>query len=97
MTAELMAACPCDQGCPSCIHSPKCGSGNKPLDKAAALFLVKGLLGEFALEVEPTDHGTDLPITQTEELVQQTRGEPAVLISKLSDWRRRWVVGETST
>ncbi len=93
MTAELMAACPCDQGCPSCIHSPKCGSGNKPLDKAAALFLVKGLLGEFALEVEPTDHGTDLPITQTEELVQQTRGEPAVAFFDIETQRLAEEVG----
>ena len=31
---------------PSCIHSPKCGSGNKPLDKAAALELLRYLSGE---------------------------------------------------
>jgi DEAD/DEAH box helicase domain-containing protein len=52
---ELIAGCPCEVGCPSCIHSPRCGSGNKPLDKAAALFLVRALLGEEALEVEARD------------------------------------------
>ncbi len=36
-TKELIESCNCSQGCPACIHSPKCGSGNKPLDKAAAL------------------------------------------------------------
>ncbi len=41
--------CRCDDGCPSCIHSPKCGSGNKPLDKQAALLILKGLLGEIPL------------------------------------------------
>ena len=51
-TVELIAACPCDLGCPSCIHSPKCGAGNKPLDKTAALFLARGLLGEFPLELK---------------------------------------------
>jgi DEAD/DEAH box helicase domain-containing protein len=48
---SLTAACPCEDGCPSCIHSPKCGSGNKPLDKEAALKIAALLLGEE--EVEP--------------------------------------------
>jgi DEAD/DEAH box helicase domain-containing protein len=47
---ELTAACPCEDGCPSCIHSPKCGSGNKPLDKEAALKIAALLLG---MEEEP--------------------------------------------
>ena len=44
-TQELIAACPCEDGCPSCVHSPKCGSGNKPLDKEAALKIAELLLG----------------------------------------------------
>ncbi len=42
-TRQAVAACPCDFGCPSCVHSPKCGSGNRPIDKAACLFIL-GLL-----------------------------------------------------
>jgi DEAD/DEAH box helicase domain-containing protein len=41
--------CECDEGCPSCVHSPKCGSGNKPLDKEAALLILEGLLGHIPL------------------------------------------------
>ena len=37
---ETLASCPCETGCPSCTHSPKCGSGNRPIDKAGALFLI---------------------------------------------------------
>ncbi len=42
-TYAAMADCPCELGCPSCVHSPKCGSGNRPIDKAGALFLAEGL------------------------------------------------------
>jgi DEAD/DEAH box helicase domain-containing protein len=47
-TKELITSCTCPEGCPACIHSPKCGSGNKPLDKEAALTILKYLLGELS-------------------------------------------------
>jgi DEAD/DEAH box helicase domain-containing protein len=39
-TREMMQGCPCREGCPSCIHSPKCGNGNEPLNKQAAVRLI---------------------------------------------------------
>ena len=45
MTAELLGDCPCKEGCPSCVQSPKCGSGNEPLDKAVALTILEIMLG----------------------------------------------------
>jgi len=44
-TLSLVAECQCDIGCPSCIHSPKCGHGNVPLDKAAAEMTLELLAG----------------------------------------------------
>jgi len=44
-TLAVVRDCPCELGCPSCVHSPKCGSGNRPIDKAAALFLLRELTG----------------------------------------------------
>jgi DEAD/DEAH box helicase domain-containing protein len=56
-TKDLIASCACPDGCPACIHSPKCGSGNKPLDKEAALSILKYLLGEwsFAENMAPSE------------------------------------------
>jgi DEAD/DEAH box helicase domain-containing protein len=51
-TRELIDTCPCDAGCPACIQSPRCGNGNKPLDKAAALSVLRVLLGEVAIELQ---------------------------------------------
>ncbi|MDR3629376.1 MAG: DEAD/DEAH box helicase [Desulfocapsaceae bacterium] len=39
-TAEAVRSCPCENGCPSCVHSPKCGSGNRPIDKLACIRLI---------------------------------------------------------
>ncbi|MFH2065498.1 MAG: DEAD/DEAH box helicase [Pseudomonadota bacterium] len=39
-TLEIIATCPCESGCPACVHSPKCGSGNRPIDKASAYFIM---------------------------------------------------------
>lgn len=40
---ELVRDCRCEEGCPSCIYSPKCGNDNQPLDKEATVLVLKNL------------------------------------------------------
>jgi len=41
---RLIAECPCEAGCPSCVQSPKCGNLNEPLAKAGSLELMARML-----------------------------------------------------
>ena len=43
-TVEVIRACPCTEGCPSCVQSPKCGNGNEPLDKEGAALMLEAIL-----------------------------------------------------
>ncbi|MDQ3459165.1 MAG: DEAD/DEAH box helicase [Deinococcota bacterium] len=44
---DLLRDCPCQDGCPRCVLSPKCGNGNQYLDKEAALMLAEALLARL--------------------------------------------------
>lgn len=63
VTLDLVSACPCENGCPSCVHSPKCGSGNRPIDKDAAAFILKKIrtkddhetMGQYGVKIKAED------------------------------------------
>jgi DEAD/DEAH box helicase domain-containing protein len=41
VTLKVIDECPCEEGCPSCVQDPQCGSGNQPLDKEGAKNLLR--------------------------------------------------------
>ncbi len=93
-TMELIESCPCDEGCPGCIHSPKCGAGNTPLDKQAALEVLRYLLGRKPMgtadrkSAEPEDSRI-VPVPQP----AVSPGEPALAFFDLETQKLAQDVG----
>jgi DEAD/DEAH box helicase domain-containing protein len=53
-TRDAIVACECASGCPSCVQSPKCGSGNEPLDKMGAISLLTAVLAGWPAAAKTT-------------------------------------------
>ncbi len=92
-THEMVRECDCEEGCPRCVHSPKCGSGNRPIDKPGALRALSALRG---LEILPTL--PEKPAAAVEPIVPApaaTQGEeaPRILFFDLETQRSASEVG----
>jgi DEAD/DEAH box helicase domain-containing protein len=94
-TWELVKSCECEDGCPSCIHSPKCGNGNKPLDKAAAQLILEGLLGHvpFSDMAEETDDEEPAPVFREKAEDEEKSSGPRILYFDLETQKTAQDVG----
>ena len=70
-TFQTIRSCRCDTGCPACVHSPKCGSGNRPIDKSSSLKILEMLLEQ----------------TKTESVYKITEPELAPLEENVSEFK----------
>jgi DEAD/DEAH box helicase domain-containing protein len=80
-TAEAILSCECQAGCPSCVQSPKCGTGNEPLAKQGAVLLLETLLAGAPGRPPPEINSED----QSKGSVSK---EPALHTSHLSPKRQ---------
>jgi DEAD/DEAH box helicase domain-containing protein len=94
-TLKLIRDCECEEGCPSCIHSPKCGSGNKPLDKSAAVVILEFLLGQRVLgqSVNGDKNLKPEPVEDKKGESQHTRDKPRIIYFDLETQRTAQEVG----
>ncbi len=94
-TLGHLKACECEDGCPSCIHSPKCGSGNKPLDKKAAIMTLELLLGHVPLKsLDESDEETEPgPILEPSEAPAQPPAGPRIVTFDLETQKSASDVG----
>lgn len=78
-TFEMIRDCECEEGCPSCIQSPKCGSGNHPLDKKGALLILSHILGRTDMKpvrgkaFDPTQIQTALAVPGPKAIQVQSK------------------------
>jgi DEAD/DEAH box helicase domain-containing protein len=77
-TLSVVADCECELGCPSCVHSPKCGSGNRPIDKAASLFILRAIKAAPRpqnLTLEDAPGTDDKPTTERNTMKPKANGQ----------------------
>lgn len=87
-TLRLVKDCPCEIGCPSCIHSPKCGHGNIPLDKASTILSLEVMTGRK--KTQTTNAIKNIKTTKQNDVKTLTKVDKTVTKIKSPIVPARW-------
>ncbi len=66
-TLTRLRECECAEGCPACVHSPRCSNGNRPIDKAGAQEALALMLGQEILPPAPAPLRLEAVVADEEE------------------------------
>jgi DEAD/DEAH box helicase domain-containing protein len=94
---SVISSCGCENGCPGCVHSPKCGSGNRPLDKQAARLMLSEMTRKKFFPVESSTGSTPDPSRQAKALAAGRAGMPYAVLDIETRFSAREVGGWGNT
>ncbi len=75
-TLARLRECECSEGCPACVHSPRCSNGNRPIDKLGAQEALVLMGGREILP--PTPPPLRLEAVAAEEAHVREQAQPAL-------------------
>jgi DEAD/DEAH box helicase domain-containing protein len=92
-TLARLGECECAEGCPACVHSPRCSNGNRPIDKAGAREALALMLGKEILPPAPTPLRLEAVVAQEDEARDEAQPELRVVSLDLETQRSAEEVG----
>ncbi|MBI5063461.1 MAG: DEAD/DEAH box helicase, partial [Desulfatitalea sp.] len=92
-TLTVIERCRCAKGCPACVHSPKCGSGNQPMDKYGAARLLGLLMHQPLLSKPCISPRTIIPGREPSQRIALLQRTPCYGVFDLETQRSAQEVG----
>jgi DEAD/DEAH box helicase domain-containing protein len=92
-TLARLRECECAEGCPACVHSPRCSNGNRPIDKAGAQEALALMLGHEILPPAPAPLRLEEVVAEEDVARAESRPKLRVVTFDLETQRSAEEVG----
>ena len=92
-TLARLRECECAEGCPACVHSPRCSNGNRPIDKAGAREALALMLGREILPPAPAPLHLEEVVADEQDAIEESQPELRVVTFDLETQRSAEEVG----